>query len=48
MAGRGPDGQRIQLSGLGSTVVRQQPDGAWRIVVDAWCLDGPGTANSSD
>ena len=41
MAGRGPDGQQVQLSGLGSTVVRQRPDGTWRIVVDAWCLDGP-------
>jgi ketosteroid isomerase-like protein len=43
MQGRGPDGQRVQLSGLGSTVVRQRPDGTWRIVVDAWCLDGRGT-----
>lgn len=42
MAGRGPDGQRIQLTGLGSTVVRESPDGTWRIVVDAWALDGPG------
>ncbi len=42
MAGAGPDGQPIQLSGIGSTIVRQQPDGAWRIAADAWCLDGPG------
>lgn len=48
MAGRGPDGQRVQLSGLGSTVVRQQPDGSWRIVADAWCLDGPGAATEGD
>lgn len=48
MAGRGPDGQKVQLSGLGSTVVRQRPDGTWRIVVDAWCLDGPGAADASD
>jgi hypothetical protein len=48
MAGRGPDGRQVQLSGLGSTVVRQQPDGAWRIVADAWCLDGPGAADPSD
>ena len=40
IAGLGPDGQRVQLRGAGSTVVRQQPDGAWRIVADAWCLDG--------
>jgi hypothetical protein len=48
MAGQRPGGQRIQLSGLGSTVVRQQPDGAWRIVADAWCLDGPGAAGACD
>lgn len=48
MAGTGPAGQRIQLSGLGSTVVRQQPDGVWRIVADAWCLDGPGSADTRD
>lgn len=48
MAGRGPDGQRVQLSGLGSTVVRQRPDGTWRIVVDAWGLEGPGAADVRD
>lgn len=42
MAGPGPGGQPIRLSGLGSTVVRRQPDGTWRIVADAWCLQGPG------
>jgi ketosteroid isomerase-like protein len=36
--GTGPDGQRVQLHGVGSTVVRAQPDGAWRIAVDAWRL----------
>lgn len=44
MAGTGPDCQRIQLSGHGSTVVRHQSDGAWRIVAEAWCLEGPGEA----
>jgi hypothetical protein len=48
LAGRGPDGQRIQLRGLGATMVRQQPDGAWRIVADAWCLDGLGAAGARD
>jgi ketosteroid isomerase-like protein len=48
MAGPGPDDQRIQLSGLGSTVVRQQPDGTWRIVADAWCLQGSGPAVDRD
>jgi ketosteroid isomerase-like protein len=48
MAGLGPGEQPIQLSGLGSTVVRQQPDGTWRIVADAWCLQGSGPAGRSD
>lgn len=47
MAGRGPDGRPVQLSGLGSTVVRRQPDGSWRIVADAWCLHGPGPATEA-
>jgi ketosteroid isomerase-like protein len=42
MAGPGPGGQPIQLSGLGCTVVRRQPDGTWRILADAWGLQGPG------
>lgn len=33
-----PDGMRIQLSGLGCTVVRPNPNGTWRIAADAWCL----------
>ena len=41
MAGTGPGCQPIRLSGLGSTVVRRQPDGAWCIVAEAWCLDEP-------
>jgi ketosteroid isomerase-like protein len=40
IAGTGPDCERIQLSGAGATVVRRQPGGSWRIVADAWCLDG--------
>jgi ketosteroid isomerase-like protein len=48
MAGRGPYGQRVQLSGLGATVVRQRPDGTWRIVIDTWGLDGPGAADVRD
>jgi ketosteroid isomerase-like protein len=44
MSGRGPGGQRVQLGGLGATVVRQQPGGSWRIVADAWSLGGPGLA----
>lgn len=45
ITGPGPDHQRIQLTGLGSTVVRQQPDGTWRIAADAWCLQGAGPAD---
>lgn len=48
MAGRGPDGQRVQLTGLGSTVVQRRPAGAWRIVVDSWGLEGPGGAAVRD
>ncbi len=36
VAGTGPDGERVQLSGLGCAVLRPQPDGAWRIAADAW------------
>jgi ketosteroid isomerase-like protein len=42
IAGTGPAGERIRLSGLGSSVVRRQPDGTWCIVAEAWCLGGPG------
>jgi ketosteroid isomerase-like protein len=36
--GAGPDGKPVRLRGVGSTVVRAQPDGAWRIALDAWRL----------
>jgi uncharacterized protein (TIGR02246 family) len=32
--GRGPDGQPLALSGRAIEVVRRQPDGSWRFVVD--------------
>jgi ketosteroid isomerase-like protein len=38
VAGTGPDGEQVRLSGLGCAVVRPQPDGAWRISADAWQL----------
>ncbi len=38
VAGAGPDGERVQLSGLGCAVLRPQPDGAWRIAADAWSV----------
>jgi len=38
VAGTGPDGEQVQLSGLGCAVLRPQPDGAWRISADAWSV----------
>ena len=43
--GAGPDGKLVRLCGVGSTVVRAQADGAWRIVVDAWRLTGTPDAS---
>lgn len=42
IAGTGPECTRVDFSGLGSTVVRRQPDGTWCIVAEAWRLAGPG------
>lgn len=42
MSGRAAGSRQVELSGLGSTMVRRQPGGAWCIVADAWRLDGPG------
>jgi ketosteroid isomerase-like protein len=36
VAGAGPDGEQVRLSGHGCAVLRPQPDGAWRIAADAW------------
>ena len=38
VAGTGPDGEQVRLSGHGCAVLRPQPDGAWRIAADAWRL----------
>jgi uncharacterized protein (TIGR02246 family) len=32
--GSGPDGKPVSLSGRSTDVVRRQPDGAWRLVID--------------
>lgn len=32
--GKSPDGQEVNLSGLTSDVIREQPDGGWLFVVD--------------
>ena len=46
IAGIGPDGEPIQLTGTGATVVRRQQGGSWRIAADAWCLDGPAAGEA--
>jgi hypothetical protein len=38
VAGTGPDGEQVQLTGHGCAVLRPQPDGAWRIAADAWSV----------
>jgi hypothetical protein len=38
VAGTGPDGEQIRLTGQGCAVLRPQPDGAWRIAADAWSV----------
>jgi len=35
LAGTGPDGKPVSMSGQGREVVRRQPDGTWRFVIDA-------------
>jgi ketosteroid isomerase-like protein len=42
IAGSTPAGERVRLSGLGSSMIRRQPDGTWRIVAEAWCLGERG------
>jgi ketosteroid isomerase-like protein len=39
ICGAGPDCQRVSLGGLGSTIVRRQRGGTWRIAADAWRLE---------
>ena len=34
LTGTGPDGEAIEMSGQTSDVLRRQPDGAWRFVID--------------
>jgi len=38
ITGAGPAGERVEFSGQGSSLVRRQPDGTWRIIAEAWCL----------
>jgi len=35
LVGTGPDGKPVRMSGQGREVVRRQPDGTWRFVIDA-------------
>jgi len=46
IAGTGPNGEPIQLTGTGATVVRRQQAGSWRIAADAWCLNGPAAGEA--
>lgn len=39
--GTGPDCEPVRLSGLGTSLVRRQRDGTWRIVAEAWFLAEP-------
>jgi ketosteroid isomerase-like protein len=34
LAGTGPDGSPVELTGHGTIVSRRQPDGSWRILLD--------------
>ena len=34
LKGTGPDGNAVELAGRASEVVRRQPDGSWRYVID--------------
>ena len=35
LAGTGSDGTPVSMAGQGQEVVRRQPDGTWRFVIDA-------------
>ncbi|MBV9451055.1 MAG: hypothetical protein JO345_34720 [Streptosporangiaceae bacterium] len=39
IAGIGPDCEPVRLRGYGFAAIRPQPDGTWRIAIDAWCLE---------
>jgi len=43
VAGTGPDGEPVRLTGHGCAVLRPQPDGTWRIAADAWHTGGSGS-----
>jgi ketosteroid isomerase-like protein len=48
ITGLGPGSERVRLTGLGTSMVRRQHDGTWRIVAEAWFLAapaGPGVAS---
>jgi len=34
LTGAGPDGEAVEMSGQTSDVLRRQPDGTWRFVID--------------
>ena len=46
IAGTGPGCEPVQLTGAGTSIVRRQHGGSWRIVADGWRLDGPGAGQA--
>jgi uncharacterized protein (TIGR02246 family) len=34
LAGTGPDGSEVRMAGRNNEVIRRQPDGAWRFLID--------------
>jgi uncharacterized protein (TIGR02246 family) len=34
LEGTGPGGDRVEMSGVSADVVRRQPDGSWRVLID--------------
>jgi uncharacterized protein (TIGR02246 family) len=34
LRGRQPDGSPVEMSGVSADVVRRQPDGSWRVLID--------------
>ncbi len=34
LAGTGPDGEPISMEGVAIDIIRRQPDGAWKMVID--------------
>ncbi|MGH2585130.1 MAG: YybH family protein [Dehalococcoidia bacterium] len=35
LRGAGPDGQPVSMAGVSADILRRQPDGSWRILIDS-------------